>query len=378
MEPNSALSERLHNALVSMVQMDVHLESTAGGAYRALAVQQFDLAIIPERDSQKPAENLRIIQPGLAIVVTATSADDSHIELLKQHYDGVLRAEFIESDLPYVLAKIWWPNIRAGVVKRIGQTHGRSASDAQLEALCNTLESLDGLQQVILTSAGEIVICGSDDEVAARRVAQQIRRSWDDGPRTAQIKILPTAGKPEAVMWYTIPTTSYLLTVAAQPDAPLYRVRHQAKQLAMLLESEEVFLDIMERDFNVSEDPYVDVDSVGRSYHLVWWPIDPMPQFIRQLVVRYVHHIAQVNACAVHKLDVTANGIHLFVTCPPRRMSCWAADLFKRGIQERFQQRFGYSIELWQKGYYAADNEHPPAEAELEFVLGPVASTLLG
>jgi REP element-mobilizing transposase RayT len=361
-----------------MVQMDVVLESTTGGAYRALARRRYDLAIIPERDSQKPAYSLRAIQPDLAVVVTATSADDMHVEFLKKHYDGVLRAELIESDLPLVLAKIWWPNVRSGVVTRIGSTQGRRASDSQLQALCNSLEALDGLQQVILTRAGEIVICGGSDEANAKAVAEQIRQSWDDEPRTAQIKILPFSGQAEPVMWYTIPTASYLLTVAAQPDAPVYRVRRQATQLARILDTNYTSQEFDESQLNVQQDQSVAGESLGRAYHLVWWPLDPMPQYVRQLVSGYIRKLAQANACVIHKLDVTARAIHIFVTCPPGRMSCWAADLFKKGVQDEIRARFGYSIELWQKGYFAADAEHPPTESELKFVLGPLASTFAG
>lgn len=378
LEPNSALADRLYNALMAMVEMDVVVKSTAGSAYRALAKHKYNLAIIPERDSQKPAASLRAIQPDLAIVVTATSADDVRVDNLKKRYDGVLRAELIESEMPFVLAKIWWPNVRPGVVTRIGSTRGRKPSDSQLQALCNSLETLDGLQQVILTRAGEIVICGGGDETTAKIVAEQIRQSWDDEPRTAQIKILPFSGEVEPVMWYTIPTASYLLTVAAQPDAPVYKVRRQASQLARLLDSNYASQDSHENRLTDRQEQMVAEDNLGQDFHLVWWPVDPMPHYVRQLVTGYIRKLAQANACVIHKLNVTSRGIHIFVTCPPNRLSCWAADLFKKGVQDEIRARFGYSIKLWQKGYFAADAEQPPTESELKFVLDPLKSTFAG
>jgi hypothetical protein len=378
LEPNSALADRLYNALMAMVQMEVVVKSTAGGAYRTLANRQFNLAIIPERDSQKPAASLRAIQPELPIVVTATSADDNRVDILKKQYDGVLRAELIESELPIVLANIWWPNVRPGVVKRIGSVKGKKPTDAQLQALCSSLEAFDGLQQVILTRAGEIVICGGGNETSVRHVAEQIRQSWDDEPRTAQIKILPFSEHSEPVMWYTIPTTSYLLTVAAQPDAPVYRVRRQASHLARMLDSDNLAPSVEESQLNNQQDRVTTGLNVGRTYHLVWWPIDPMPQYVRNLVSGYIQRIAQANASVIHKLDVTPRGIHVFVTCPPNRLSCWAADLFKKGVEESIRYRFGYSLELWQKGYFVADAEQPPTASELKFVLDPEASPITG
>ena len=378
LEPNSALADRLYNSLMAMVQMDVVVKSTAGSAYRALAKREYDLAIIPERDSQKPTDSLKAIQPNLAIVVTATSADDVRVEKLKKQYDGVLRAELIESEMPFVLAKIWWPNVRPGVVTRIGPTRGRKPSDSQLQALCNSLETLDGLQQVILTRAGEIVICGGSDETTAKIVAEQIRQSWDDEPRTAQIKILPFTGQAEPVMWYTIPTTSYLLTVAAQPDAPVYRVRRQASQLARLLDTNYGSQDSPENHLTDRLDQEEASDNLGSAYHLVWWPVVPMPHYVRQIVSGYIRELAQANACVIHKLNVTSRGLHIFVTCPPNRMSCWAADLFKTGVQDEIRDRFGFSIKLWQKGYFVADADQPPTESELKFVLDPLTSTFAG
>jgi REP element-mobilizing transposase RayT len=145
-----------------------------------------------------------------------------------------------------------------------------------------------------------------------------------------------------------------------------------------LLDSNYASQDSHENRLTDRQEQMAAEDNLGQDFHLVWWPVDPMPHYVRQLVTGYIRKLAQANACVIHKLNVTSRGIHIFVTCPPNRLSCWAADLFKKGVQDEIRARFGYSIKLWQKGYFAADAEQPPTESELKFVLDPLKSTFAG
>lgn len=371
LESNSALTDRITQTLSKMSQIEICHEATVWGACRELAKRAYDLAIVPERDASWPADSFRAIQPTVPIVVTAISADEQRLAQLRNVYDGILRAEMVETDLPGIVDKLWAPSDRQTFNSQLAlRRHAYKPTRRQLRSICNSIILVEGIKQALIFYDHKIIACPENGQFETNKLSEHIRNTWDDNAKTGQIQFVRLEEYSKPVLLYTKPTKDYLLTLVAEYEMPIDLVRHQADQFTNLLEpleesgSEQTIRDVI----------LADSKRLGNSYHLVWWPVERLPEALQMFIHQSIRRQARVNACAIQHLEVTSKFVYAIMICPPKRSSSWVAHLLKSGVEQEILARFGQKVTLWRRGYFAVDAQLPPTDFELNFILNTITA----
>ncbi len=163
---------------------------------------------------------------------------------------------------------------------------------------------------------------------------------------------------------------SQLLTLAVKPDFHVGKLRRAADELARELVGAGVQQRAEREEPAVAAEQRPPDETGQRSFALIFQPRRPMPAAMRAAVSTALYDVAEEAGLNLHFQQVDGGLVHLVTTCPPRRGSGWLARLYKAGVEERIQDKFGVSAQMWRRGFYATESELPLSDAELKLFGG--------
>ncbi len=370
LEHDQETADRLITALRQIDNLSVSLVPTMREACLIVAQTPQDLALVPLEESEQLRLALRAVQPDLNIVLTTA---DSHLILsnnYRQDYQGLLHTTLLEQELPTILGL---DDVEPSIITESKKESRLLPSLARLKEACLEvgINKSTIVQMAILSSAGHLIgYCGGGNEAQAYMVVELLSESWKKEQISAQIQYFQLPDYFDARLIYSRRAASAVLSLVAEPEIPIADVRQTADKLVRLLSSSgsDTAESGRKRTMDNKNGLY-DKPMMFQTFAIAWRPVKPLPVILQRVVGGRLADLMDEAGFQQRHLSITAEIIHLVITCPAGKTAAWAAFYLKSGTNEEIQRQFGVKSSIWRKGFYATESEQPLNEAELKMLL---------
>ncbi|HZD11434.1 MAG TPA: hypothetical protein VE553_08840 [Candidatus Binatia bacterium] len=393
-ESDEELRNRLSEAVMAVGDYQVSQAITVREACLLIAQKPHHLAILPAADAPSARRALHALQPDLPLGVVTTGEAESPLDQDGGAIRGIISAEHPQEGLRELLEQAA-PEEREALTNTMIEVHPERPPDDTVVStpslpempeeapseevpaddrefrLRQALEDAadnDKILGAVLASPDAVIMHGgalSGDQVEA--IADRVSQTWREDS-SALLQFMRPPDRSSDLLLFTRPTLgAQLLTLAAAPDLNLARLRRVADAVV----SELAHLDDAESE-GASESDLVDKDvfhtepAAGDSFALLFQARRPLPPALQTAVGEALQEVASAAGCTLLYQQVAADLVHLVTSCPGQRGSGWLAHLYKQGIEERIQAKFGVPAHLWRRGFYATESERPLSDVELK------------
>ncbi len=382
LEPDAGWRQRLLAVLRAAGAPEATVTAAWPDACLALGHQPYDLALLATGPGwPELVRRLRLIQGDLRIVLL-TEADETLEE--PRGVQGALA----HADLAQQLL----PALRAAMSRRVRPASTNGQPPLALGQLRDTIAELgpeiEPEAAVVAHESGLAAHLGSITVRMAVALSVLVSKSWEDSSFPVQVRLLRLPGKRGDWRLYArrVPDAFHVL-VLCQPEQPLGVARETAERLATALQRRlgrttpnGAAPDLQGLSAELEAPPSPDGSALtdgaaelaggeGATFAIAWRAASSLPAALVEPAQRTIKQIAQVNDCQLHYVNLSAETVHLVVSCPPGRNSLWLAIQFKQGCEDSLKQQFGLVEPLWARGYYARRSTMPLPAHELDLFL---------
>ena len=355
-ELDESFAARLFQVLQDAGEYEVSSARTLREAWLILAQQPQDVAFIPAAEKGNLIRSLRSLRPELPLIAVTERATDP----LPGAYQGV-----VEDVLPR--AELGRERVRAAMARAAGDG-GRDAgagaaggTAAGQLPLVARLQSASVVEKVLTTlvSEGARVLAhhGTLDETEVAAVAALTAGTWKEG-LAGQLQFARLPRRVSSLLLYSRPLRgSHVLTLAAQPDMTVARLRAEADALAGTITSEGTPNADADMQTPVVP-PLPPADEEEVLFTITWRARRSLPEVLHVPLKRALKKMAVTHGCTLATLTVTGWQIYLVISCPPGRNGEWAARLLREGTERAIQEQFGVDTRLWAPDYRVLPGRH--------------------
>ncbi|MFW6097597.1 MAG: hypothetical protein ACOC9Z_05955 [Chloroflexota bacterium] len=398
-ESDEEQSQKLSEAIEARGAFSAIRAATVREACLLIAQEPFDLAFIPGADVVSARQALHAMQPELelAAIVRGEALDVPALDV--EDLRGVVFTDAPEEGLRDILGDTATETVLPDDHTMIDTGPELSVADTQVTALATVeetivseplpaveteeddddrlrraLEAIVADEQIVggvVLSSGEIIAsAGSLTAEQTTAIVRRIGLTWRD-ESTALLQFIRPPDRTSDLLLFTRPLRrSQLLTLAVKPDYHVGKLRRVADELARELVGADVQQRAEREERAVAAEQRLPDETGQRSFALIFQPRRPMPAAMRAAVSTALYDVAEEAGLNLHFQQVDGELVHLVTTCPPQRGSGWLARLYKAGVEERIQNQFGVSAQMWRRGFYAIESELPLSDAELKLFAG--------
>lgn len=398
-ESDEEQSQKLSEAIEARGAFSVSRAATVREACLLIAQEPFDLAFIPGADVVSARQALHAMQPDLELAAIVRGEPLDVPALDAEELRGVVFTDAPEEGLQDILGDAAKESVSPDDDTLIDAGPEPSVADTQVTALAaveetivseplpaveikeddddrlrRALEAVVANEQIVggvVISSGEIIAsAGSLTAEQTTAIVRRIGLTWRD-ESTALLQFIRPPDRTSDLLLFTRPLyRSQLLTLAVKPDFHVGKLRRAADELARELVGAGVQQRAEREEPAVAAEQHPSDETGQRSFALIFQPRRPMPAAMRAAVSTALYDVAEEAGLNLHFQQVDGGLVHLVTTCPPRRGSGWVARLYKAGVEERIQDKFGVSAQMWRRGFYATESELPLSDAELKLFSG--------
>ena len=231
-----SIGRQLADAIRAAGIEEVLLTSSVRETLMALSQRPYDLVIVPAEDPSQQIRALKSIRPELNVALLLGADKQVIPSNLENEVLGVLHPAHLESQMPLLLARVKQIGLNNRETVLTASSPRQKSQGGLLEVAMRDIEPGDDLLQVVLSKDTEVLACEGQLPLAhAQAVAGQTSKSWDKNSESVQIQFLEMNQENDAVLLYTRPVGSLLLTLVAKPGASISDMRRQADQIAARL-----------------------------------------------------------------------------------------------------------------------------------------------
>lgn len=379
LEPKLAASQQLAKHLERHPEQTVYSVKTMREACAVVTEQTIDLALLPVTRNDTLVYSLRMLQPDIAIILIAASADQIVPERQRQVVRGVIdrRALLEQADQEdYLVADpvMLEPLFRSftpddPLTPKLRQP--APLNPDHFSEIARELLKTPQIQFVVFLQEQEIIGYHTSDnteQLSAAAAVVKERINDGEGPPPAQIEFIDPKEAAAAalfpddtLMLYTRPFGSYMMTIGAHAQTPVSLLRKLIKQIQLRYVSGQNFIASPSSAALKIEDE----EGALASYVLVWRPQIALNAENRLALDKILPAIALAEGFVLQDIILNERFVHVVVSCPPQRNSAWLAQTLKHNSEIALQKKIGYAVPIWSKGYYAKRSGNPLSAAEL-------------
>lgn len=399
-ESDEEQNRKLSEAIEARGEFSVSRAATVREACLLIAQEPFDLAFIPGADvlsarqalhAMQPELDLAVVMPGEPVDVAALDAEDLRGVVFTDAPEAGLQdilgdavKETVSPDDDTVLDVGPEPSVADTQVTTVAAAVEETIVSEPLPAIEAEEDDDDRLRRAleaivtdekivggVVLSYGEIIAsAGSLTGQQTTAIVRRIGLTWRD-ESTALLQFIRPPDRTSDLLLFTRPLhRNHLLTLAVKPDYHVGKLRRAADELARALMGADVQRRAEGEEPPVAPEQRPPVETDQRSFALIFQPRRPMPAAMRAAVSTALYDVAEEAGLNLHFQQVDGGLVHLVTTCPPQRGSGWLARLYKEGVEERIQDQFGVSAQMWRRGFYATESDLPLSDAELKLFAG--------
>lgn len=380
LETKSAAAQQLGDQLESFSRHKIFRVQTMREACAVVTEQTIDLALLPVTRNDSLVYSLRMLQPDIPIVLVAETGEQIVPERQMRAVNGVVdQAALVTAintnpnllDRPEELAALFRPPPDKIIGAQIGKTQGHIQPD-RFPDVARALLKQPTIQFVMFHQGQELIGYHTSDNqeklTAAASLVKKERQPEDDRLPATQIQFVnpeeTSAYSPfpdDTLLLYSRPIGGFMMTIGAEARTPVTLLRKLVKQIQSEFNGGHPFSRLSSG--NKVLKPAIEEN--GLSYVLVWKPQISLNSEYRLALQKILPAIALREGFVLQDVILNERFVHVLVSCPPQRTSAWLAQTLKHKSEMALQDRIGYRLPVWAKGYYAKQSSSPLTAAEL-------------